>query len=334
MSRFLLIQLKRIGDFVLTAPAVHALKEACPDAEIVVVVPAAVAELAACVPGVSRVVPFQQGRINGETWATALAGEWEAVLDFTGTDRSALLTWFSRGAHRLGYAKFSDTSWRRLAYTHLSKAAVRDLHTVDFHLAMVSELLGCPAVELPGPALEVSPATRATVGEKLARAGVNGPFAILHPGTARAGKFWVDERWAEVAEHLHGTHCLQVVLTGTGQGLEKPHLEALRGHLRTPVVDLTGHCSLVEMAALIEKSRLIIGVDSMAMHLAALLGHPQIALFGPTNPFHWRARHDASRVITPGADDAAKAFSSRDKGGEMGGVPTTRVLRVVDELIG
>ena len=56
--RILLIQLKRIGDFILTAPAVAALRRAEPAAEIVAVVPAMVEDVAHCIPGLDRVLPY------------------------------------------------------------------------------------------------------------------------------------------------------------------------------------------------------------------------------------------------------------------------------------
>ena len=346
--RYLLIQLKRIGDFILTAPAVQALRTAQPGAEIVLLVPANVAALAECVPGVDRIITYQAGRANLETWGSAIAGEWEAALDFTGTDRAALVTKLSRATHRLGYEKFAGQKLRRMAYTHLSVASVRELHTVDFHLALVHELMGQigelePDVSNPvgeassaGPALVIHAEARHSAQAKLAAAGLqlDRPYAILHPGTAREEKFWLDERWAEVAAHLHKAHGLQIVLTGSGDGLEKPHLERLRALLPpTPVVDLTGRGSLIEMAALIEGSRLIVGVDSMAMHLAALLLKPQVALFGPTNPYHWRARHVGSCVLTPWQALPQKSFKPKAKKGDMSAIETGSVLGAVDSLI-
>ncbi|WP_081892432.1 glycosyltransferase family 9 protein [Verrucomicrobium sp. BvORR106] len=342
-ARYLLIQLKRIGDFILTAPAVQALRAARPDAEIVLLVPTQVTALAECVPGVDRIIPYRAGRANLETWGSALAGEWEAVLDFTGTDRAALIVQLSRAVHRLGYAKFAGRRLRRMAYTHLSEASVRDLHTVDFHLALVNELLGQlgehapdPATHPdPGPALVTAHALRDDMRSRLASLGVHrdARYAIIHPGTAREEKFWLDDRWAEVAAHLHDRHGLHVLLTGSGDGLERHHLERLKTALHTPVVDLTGACSLMEMAALIAGSQMIVGVDSMAMHLAALQHRPQVALFGPTNPFHWRARHERSVVLTPEGDLPQKVFKPKAKGGEMAAIPTRAVLQAVDALI-
>ena len=335
MPRFLLIQLKRIGDFILTAPAVQALRAAEPGAEIVMLVPASVADLARCQPAVDRVIPYATGRMNLETWTSALAGEWDACLDFTGSDRSALIAQLSRAQRRLGYKKFAR-GLRKMSLTDACEASVRELHTVDFHLALVAELLGSPVQSPDGPSFRVPAAIARSASARLAGQGIGAAdrYAILHPGTAREEKFWPAERWAEVASHLHGAHGLKIAVTGAGDGLETPHLEALRRLLRVPVVDLTGQLSLVELLAVISKCAVIAGVDSMAMHLASLFAKPQVALFGPTNPYQWRARHEQSCVITPKEDGPVKTFLPKMKKGAMQDIPVDRVTRALDELIG
>ncbi len=335
MSRILVIQLKRIGDFVLTAPAMQALRDSMPEAEIVMLVPDAVAALARCLTSVSRVIPYTRGRINLETWGSAMAGEWTACLDYTGTDRSAIIAQLSRAGHRIGYTKFAR-GLRKLAYTATSEASVRDLHTVDFHLALVSQLLGR---EMAPPAasehiFHLSPEIVDSARSKLAAGRTATPYVILHPGTAREEKFWPAERWVEVGRHLGRHHNLHLVLTGSDDGLERPHLDYLRRHLDVPFTDLTGKLSLPELASVIDGSRAVAGVDSMAMHVASLFGKPQVALFGPTNPYHWRARHDRSLVVVPGSETPVKSFVPKMKKGAMSGIPVTRVTAALDALIG
>lgn len=337
MPRILLIQLKRIGDFILTAPAAQALHEAMPNAELVMLVPAAVADLARCLAPVQRVIPYAAGRINLETWASTIAGEWAACLDFTGTDRSALMAQLSRAKKRIGYSKFTR-GLRSMAFTDTCDASVRELHTVDFHVELVSKLLGREVSVSGKPPFRIPTATMDDARRKLAAAGgvmeEQQPYAILHIGTAREEKFWPDDRWAAVAQHLHERHHLKIVLTGTGDGLEQPHLDRLRSQLRVPFVDLTGKLPLTELAAVIRDCRVIAGVDSMAMHLASLFAKPQVALFGPTNPFHWRARHRQSRVLTPFSDAPVQDFVPKMKKGKMEDISTVRVTATLDALIG
>lgn len=313
--RILILQLKRIGDTILTAPAVSALRAAHAEAELVAVTSATAAPLAECFVGLDRVLALYPGRLNVAVWASVLFGEWDLTLDFTGTDRSAAMAWLSRAKRTVGYAKFASRHWRARAYTELSQASVRDLHTRDFHLA----LTGCPAVSgtslrVPSVLVPEAPST----------------YAVVHIGTAREEKFWPATRWAEVIQHLVRERQLPVVLTGTNEGLERPHLDLLREKLKVHVTDLTGRLSLVETAAVIARSQLALGVDSMAMHLAAMYERPQVVLFGPTNPHHWRPLHAKAITLLAGHPGPLASTRPRDQGGPLELISTQQVISAID----
>lgn len=337
-QRLLILQLKRIGDTILTAPVVAALRERNPEAEIVMVVPESVAELVECFTGVTRVQPYRSLSLNAGLWASIALGEWDACYDFTGTDRSALMTALSRAKQRHGYAKFAH-GLRASSYTHLCEASVRDLHTVDFHLALVEH--GAWSTEHGAErclAIATSEDQRSTRAQQ-------GPYAVVHIGTAREEKFWPAERWAEVIEHLlssesplHAPSSMphagpSVLITGTNVGLERPHLDRLRSMLKVPVIDLTGQLSLVALAGVIDQCALAIGVDSMAMHLAAMFGRPQVVLFGPTNPFHWRPRHPQAVVLAAGHEGPVTEFQPRAKGAPMELISTRMVVDAIHRAL-
>jgi ADP-heptose:LPS heptosyltransferase len=350
--RILLLQLKRIGDGILTAPAVTALRAAHPQAEIVAIVPASFAGLFGGLTGVDRVLAYKNGALNADIWASLLFGEWDACYDFTGTDRSALMAWLSRAKRSVGYAKFASESWRARSYTELCGASVRDLHTVDFHLALVqgagSSAQGDwskePEAKSEGPRAK-STGMMLCIPKTLAPCSLpHTPSVLVHLGTAREEKFWPAERWAEVIEALAPCSLPQasgpkpqapcaIVLTGTNAGMERPHLDKLRALLAVPVTDLTGQLSLVQLAGLIQLCDLAIGVDSMAMHLAALFEKPQVVLFGPTNPFHWRPRHGRAVVLHAGHDGPVTEFAPRSKGGPMELISTMQVLDAIHRAL-
>jgi len=72
--------------------------------------------------------------------------------------------------------------------------------------------------------------TRERVATVIREEGVKAPFVILHPGTARREKFWPVDRWVEVGRFLKGMGC-QVVLTGTGTGLEAEDVAKIRAEV-------------------------------------------------------------------------------------------------------
>ena len=329
IQRVLVLQMKRIGDLILTAPALVDLRKAFPDAEIELVVAGGCLDLAECLPGVSRVLPYHPGRVNAGVWASVTVGEWDLCLDFTGTDRAALLTQLSGATVRVGYQKFSGTGLRGCVYTRLCEASVRDLHTVAFHQALVAEVGGEPRGTHTAEAFQFRKSVLDRLESKIMEAGVREPFAILHPGTARREKFWPAERWVEVAGSLRQLGC-QVVLTGTGAGLEAEDVAFIREHAE--VVDLTGLLNLAELAAFMKQARLAIGVDSMAMHLAAMWQVPQVVLYGPTNPFHWRPLHDRAVVLTAKQQGPVQLFEPRMSGAEMQRLEASTVVDAVESL--
>ena len=311
MPRILVLQLKRIGDLILTAPALAGLRAALPHSEIVLMTAANAVDLARCLPAVNRVVSYRSRRVNMNAWSSALAGPWDACLDFTGTDRSALLAGLSHAKRRIGYAKFSSKPLRRLAFTELCEASVRELHTLDFHAALIGGFIGRPDPLPCGvPPFVIPEEVLHAARRKLAAAGVSGPYAIIHPGTVKTEKLWLASRWAEVASHVAGVQGLSVVLTGANDGIERGHLAELKKLLPNSVADLTGELALPELAGLIEGCGLMLGVDSMAMHLAAMFCRPQVGIFGPTNPFHWRPRHGRAAVVIGAGTRTAREFRS------------------------
>ena len=338
--RILVLQMKRIGDLVLTAPALADLAAVFPGAEIDLVVDGPCADLAGCLPMVSQVLSYRGLRGRLAVWARAAVGGWDHCLDFTGSDRSALLSGLSGARVRVGYERFmrDKKRWRARAYNRVCGASVRELHTVEFHRALVASAAGSVAMTLPGEgsgALLTPPAAaERTVEALLAEAGVEGPFAVVHPGTARREKFWPSERWVEVIRWL-GQRGLRVVMTGTGQGLEERDVAWIREHAgaATALVDLTGRLSLPEVAAVIGRSQLALGVDSMAMHLAAMARVPQVVLFGPTNPFHWRPLQGRAVVVSAVTGGVKTDFDPREKGAEMSRISVEMVLSAVEKRL-
>lgn len=269
-------------------------------------------------------LPYGPG-LNGHVWASLLFGEWDICLDFTGSDRSALMAWLSRAENSYGYAKWGSDGWRARAYNHLCPASVREQHTVDFHLALVQQAMALGTLEdhLPTPWMKVP----AGLPCPFTAPDNSKPVAVVHIGTAREEKFWLDERWAEVIESLATTH--QVILTGTNEGLERPHLDRVRALIGSQATDLSGRLSLEELAALISKCSIALGVDSMAMHLAAMFNRPQVVLFGPTNPFHWRPRQPHAVVVAAGHDQPLTEFAPKAKGAEMNLISTAQVVNAI-----
>ena len=324
--RLLVLQLKRIGDAVLTAPALALLRAALPEAEIHLVLHGPSGQLGPAFPGLASVAVWRRRSVNVGLLGMIARGGWDAVLDFTGTDRSFFLAGLARAGRRFAYARQSAGWWKRRVTTDPVEASVRDLSTVDFHLALahaaVAALGGSAATLREPPFLSIAPEMRP--------AGLPSRYAVIHPGTARDEKYWTAEGWIAVARALAADFHLPVVLTGSDEPREHAHLAPIRAALSGGLVDLAGKCSLLETAAVLGGAALVLSVDSAAMHLAAQFGVPQVALFGPTNPFHWAPRHPKASVLLAGTGLLPpEEMAPRHQAGVMGTITAEEVMRAV-----
>ena len=329
--RILILQLKRIGDAVLTAPALAALRAALPDARLSLVLAGAASQLAPAFRMVDDVFFHRPGTGRSSTLRRTLGRKFDAVLDFSGTDRSALLALASRAAVRCGYEKDAKNWLRRRAMNVRCAASVRDLHTIDLHHALIASVLDALGRTAP-PAVEDF--GHLQVPAHVAPPALPHPFVVVHPGTARPEKCWPPTRWSEVIRHVQTEHHLPVVLTGSDDPAEAAHLEEIQKAAAVHA-SLAGRLSLLELAAVLARADLVLGVDSAAMHLAAAFRRPQVALFGPTNPFHWRPRHDAARVLLAGCpeNDSVQEFSPRMTQSQMTALQAVRVTSAIDALL-
>ena len=326
--RILALQLKRIGDLVLTTPALAALRAAWPEAHIALAVAPGCAALLGAVPSVSAGVVLGKGR-GFAPWQQVLTGAWDVCLDFTGTDRSALAAGFSRAKTRVAFEVVKKSKLRALAFNRFVDSPVRERHTADHYLDLVSEWIG------PGP-IQTAPELALPTAAQAEAARLTGgaDFAVIHPGTARAEKYWVPERWAEVIAQLRERYGLECVLTGGPDEFERAHLSAIQAALAKPARDLAGKIDLPTFAAVIARARLCVSCDTGAVHLAAASRTPQVALFGPTNPFHWRPRHDRALVISAAQPHAPLTdFHPRMKGAPMERISTELVIGAIAQLI-
>src|SRR5262249_18597230 len=283
----LLIQLKRIGDLILTTPAIAAIRKNFPDAKVTLVISSDCQALAPAISGLNKLLLMPLGRAGLGTAASLARGKFDYCIDFTRNDRSALLVFLSRAKKRIVSFRIKVRSkFRTRFYNEFVPHQMRDSHTIDYHLGLLAPLgisKASRAVQLQLPK-----SSRETADELLGTNNVRRGFIIFHPGSARAEKFWDARRWAEVINHAGDAHEVDLVLTGGSGPLEQKHISEIKSKARYRLVDLSRETDLLTLAALIARGRLLVTAESAPMHLASQSRTPQAILFGPTNPFHLR----------------------------------------------
>jgi predicted lipopolysaccharide heptosyltransferase III len=328
----LLIQLKRIGDLILTTPAIAALRENFPEATLSLVVSPAVEELLPAIPRVDKVFVVRGKADDAVDWIALAWGKFDYCLDFTRNDRSSFLTLLSRARKRIT----SDhpnlrTKIRARSYNQFVESPVRFLHTVDYHLALLQPLgihNASRAIRLDLPDSTVEKAE-----QLLTAAQAGDEFVILHPGSARPEKFWEADRWAKLIEHCVQERQMKCVLTGGRSPMERAQIATIKSSTRSDVIDLSGKTDLLTLAALVRQARLLITVDSAPMHFAAAWDTPQVVLFGPTNPFHWHPRSESAIVLLGKSEGPVSEFDPKQRAVPMNQISTQTVIDAMESLL-
>ena len=328
----LLLQLKRIGDLILTTPAIAALREKFPGASVSLVVSATVKELIPAIAGIDKVFEVRGKTDDALDWIALSLGKYDYCLDFTRNDRSAFLTFLSGARQRItADHPLLRMKLRARSYNEFVDAPVGLLHTVDYHLALLKPL----GIENASRAIQLNlpEATVTRADELLRAAGVEADFVCFHPGSARPEKFWEPVRWAEVIDHCARETGFKCVLTGGRSAMEQSQIGAIKKTAKSDVIDLSGKTNLLALAALVRKARLLVTVDSAPMHFAAAWDTPQVVLFGPTNPFHWHPRSESALVLLGGMDRPVTEFDPKQRATSMNQISTKAVIDAMEALL-
>jgi len=295
IDRLLIVRLSAMGDVIHTLPAAQALREAFPDAMIGWLIEERWAELL-CAPGATRRGPRSAQRPLADwvhtvslagwrkslftvstaqqiarVWNDVRSARYDVAVDLQGAIRSAVLARWS-GARVVYGAAQARESEASLWYTR--RVVTRGAHVIEQNLsvaeAVAQRKMIAPRVELPrNLAAEQRVAEKAGVGE----------FAILNPGAGWGAKRWPAERYGLVARELADRDMKSIVNFGPGEEALARETEA--ASLGSAVAL---QCSISELIALTRRAELFIGGDTGPLHLAAALGVPVVAIFGPTDP--------------------------------------------------
>ena len=320
----LVLQLKRIGDLVLTTPMLAGLKRT--GASITLVADAPCSSLLPAISGITEALAFSRKGGNSAVWKRIRKGGWDVCIDLTGSDRSALMSWLSRAPRRITFQWVRKRMLRRLAYHEFVDSPVRLAHTCDHYLNLLRPLgLGNSGAESM-PVLQIPESARAAARTILTGHGISREFILIHPGTARPEKYWLPERWSEVVAAVRNR--ADVLITSGPDAFETAHVARIQG---APVIHPP---DLLTLAALVEQASVVASCDTAVVHLAAAFQKPQVALFGPTNPFHWRPRHDRAIVISAAdPQQPLTQFLPKMKGAPTERIPAQSVIAAIEKLL-
>ena len=347
LRRALVVKLRHHGDVLLASPVFSALKAQAPQLEIDALVYDDTAAMLEHHPAIARVHTVGRG------WRGAglarLAPEWRLYrqLKSRGYDLIVHLSEHPRGAwlaRTLGarYAVapgYSGRSrfWKRSFSHRFALPLNARRHMVEWNLDALRRIGVQPAddvrklVYVPGAPAE----QRAR--ELLAEHGLHArEFVHLHPASRWNFKCWTAQANAELIDRLAALG-LRVLVSAAPDAEELALVADIVKRVRAPLVNLAGTLSVRELAALIGQARLFVGVDSMPMHLAAALGTPVVALFGPSGEFEWGPWRVAHAVVASDAHPCRPCGRDGCGGGKVSEclttLPVERVFEAAQRLL-
>lgn len=309
VRRALVVKLRHHGDVLLASPVFQVLRNHAPHAEIDALVYAETRDMLAGHPAIARVHTVD--RAWKRQGLAAQAGREHALLQELrgrGYQLMVHLTDHWRGAWlaqalrpRWSVAPERDAAAWRWSFTHRYKLPQRTpRHTVEIHLDALRRLGIYPEEAEKRLVMEPGSEARARIDGLLAAAGLaQGGFIQVHPTSRWLFKTWSESSNAQIVRRLaRDGH--RIVVTAAPDARERAIVARILAEAEVPVVDLSGQLTLREMGALAARARLFFGVDSAPMHIAAAMGTPVVALFGPSGDKEWGPWRVAHRVVTSG----------------------------------
>lgn len=320
-----------LGDSVLMTPALGAVREAFPVARITMAARPLVAELFRHHPDIDGILVYDNsGTDSGVSGMLRMALDlrrrrFDAALLFQNAIDAAILAFLAGIPDRTGYA----TDGRRFLLTNAITVTeeIAALHHVEYYLRLLSGS-GIPIPAEPRMRLLVTEEERVAMRVRLAGEGIRETDFVLaiNPGaTYGSAKRWYPDRFAAAADALSEEWNASVVLVGSAP--EKPLADDIAAAMLRKPLNLSGRTTVRELMALLSLCGFLVTNDSGPMHIAAALGVPLTAVFGPTD---WRKTSPwtrRARIVRVDVDCSPCMLRECDRGHEcMLGVTAEMVV--------
>lgn len=283
--KILIVKPSSLGDVIQALPVLRLLKRHLPASEIHWWLDSTLLPLLDGDPDLAGLIPFERKRwIKPVHWPELLrtirhtrARGFDWVIDLQGLARSASLAWLAQGDLLIGLDDAREGA--RGFYDIAVRRASRHTHAVDWYLAALPPL-GVPVHRdftwLPErPAIAAAMAVKWPVDQH--------PWVALQPGARWDNKRWPVEYFAELVRlGLRARPDLRFAILGSRN--DDSLGQVIQAAAPGQTLNLCGRTTLAEMVEWVRRCRLMVTNDTGPMHVAAALGKPMVAIFGPTEP--------------------------------------------------
>ena len=312
IKKILVIKFRHIGDVLLTSPAIRALKENFPEADISVIVNSGTEEVLSGLPAISELMVFDRKikKMPGlrkymkeiAFYKEIRSKGFDMTVDLTGGDRAALVSFISGARYRLALDPGAQGFvGKRFLYTHLAKTD-NQKHMVLQNLDVIGQF----GITTRNTDLDFFIPEEATlsIGRIFKENNISEDDTVvhIHPTSRWMWKCWDDRYMAEVFGWMIDKG-MKIVLTSAPVDKEIETADRILSLIPDEliskgIVNLCGRTSIKELAAISDAADIFFGVDSAPMHIAAAVHTQVVALFGPTGENEWRPFGRGHIVIT------------------------------------
>lgn len=290
MEKVVYFHMDPIGDLMFSLPAIKSLRDSFPQVSSFSVIKPYLAELLQFTGLVDGIIYKK----NIFSLVSVLRNrQFDLGIFFSQSPRSLLTGYLAGIPTRIGFAGdlFSSLLTKRIKRYGVPSTQ-NNLRLIESAGAKITKRDYCGLIKL-----DIAKSKKI---EKLLQATGITPekgLVVLSAGVAkrRKEKQWPEDSFAHLADMLISTYNIMCIFTGTKDDIEM--VDRIQHLAKNRLINFAGKTTLLELAALYLKAKLFIGVDSGAMHLAAALGLPVVAIFGPTDPTQIGPQGEGHSVI-------------------------------------
>lgn len=287
VNRILVRGVNWVGDTILTYPAVQKLKAIFPHSHLAILVPSHLADLWKTFPYVDEIITFQKKSGLGSFWKDLKLSlslkkrGFDLTVILPRSFRSSFLMYVTGSPIRIGYQ--DQGGFFFLTHGIPRKGEILHRHRIHYYEKLVDALGKVEGT--PSPLIFLREEDRRWAEEVLKNLNLldGRPLIGVNPGaTYGLAKCWYPDRFGELGKRLTERWNAAILIFGREE--EGPLAREILMYLGDSGVDFTAKTRLLQLAALLERCRLLVTNDTGTMHVAAAVNTPVVALFGSTNP--------------------------------------------------
>ncbi|MCX5848953.1 MAG: glycosyltransferase family 9 protein [Deltaproteobacteria bacterium] len=301
-QKILIIKLRYIGDTINLLPVLANIKNQKPHVHLSVMINTGAEDVLKHSKHIDQLICYDRKKMkynksifskiktNLDFFYNIRKAKYDLIIDFSDSDRSALITLLSGAKSRWGFNYVNPLL--RVCYNHFITADINEMHIVDYQFSALQQI-GF-AVKDKKLVIDIPEDIQNDVEKTFPFLNCKSFKAVIHPGARRINRRWPPARFAQIANLLKKNYGADIILVSAPE--ERELLDKVEKYVNGDVIKIS-HLSLIQLAALIKKCDLYIGNDTGTSHLAAGTGIKIVTLFGPQFPRLWAPYTDKGETV-------------------------------------